>query len=70
MKSVEVTKAAFDVLIYQIKELTNERDEARRLYCVMAANVMYRSENKSTAEHIANEKNWDCYTTETQEETK
>ena len=53
-------------LIEQIKILTTERDEARRMYCVMAANVMYRSENKSTAEHIANEKNWNCYTMETQ----
>jgi hypothetical protein len=51
-------------------KLRRERDEARRMYCVMAANVMYKSENKSTAEHIANEKNWDCYKTETQEETK
>ena len=44
-----------------IIKLILERDTARRMYCVMAANVMYRSENKSTAEHIANEKNWDCY---------
>ena len=45
----------------QISKLTNERDTARRMYCVMAANVMYKSENKLTAEHIANDKNWDCY---------
>lgn len=43
------------------KKLTDERDEARRLYCVMAANVMYKSQNKLTAEHIANDKNWDFY---------
>ena len=52
-----------------IIEFSKERDEARRMYCVMAANVMYKSDNKSTAEHIADSKNWDCYTTETQEET-
>lgn len=38
-----------------------ERDEARRLYCVMAANVMYKSNERVTAEHVANCKNWDCY---------
>lgn len=38
-----------------------ERDEARRLYCVMAANVMYKSKDKLTAKHVANNMNWDCY---------
>lgn len=52
-------------VIDEINRLHNERDEARRLYCVMAANVMYKSENKSTAEHIANYKNWDCYESDT-----
>ena len=45
----------------QIEKLTHERDEARRMYCHMAGQVMYRSYNKSTAEHIANNRNWDCY---------
>ena len=45
----------------EINKLQNERDEARRMYCVMAANVLYRSENKDTAEHVANNRNWDCY---------
>jgi hypothetical protein len=53
-----------------IIELGTERDEARKMYCVMAAQHMYKSDNKSTAEHIADSKNWDCYKTETQEETK
>ena len=44
-----------------IIKLIFERDEARRMYCHMAAQVMYRSENKSTAEHVANNMNWDCY---------
>jgi len=48
-------------LLEQIQRLRKERDEARRMYCHMAGQVMYRSYNKSTAEHIANEKNWDCY---------
>ena len=70
MKSVTLTKAAFDFFIHQIKQLTNERDEARRMYCDITARRVYKSDNKSTAEHIADSKNWDCYTTETQEETK
>jgi hypothetical protein len=45
----------------QITKLTHERDEARRMYCHMAGQVMYRSYNKSTAEHVADNKNWDCY---------
>lgn len=45
----------------QISKITNERDEARRMYCVMAANVMYQSKNNLTTKHIANYHNWDCY---------
>jgi hypothetical protein len=45
----------------QIAKLRKERDEARRMYCHMAGQVMYRSYNKSTAEHVANNMNWDCY---------
>ena len=45
----------------QISKITNERDEARRMYCVMAANVMYKSNNKLTAKHIAYSNDWDCY---------
>lgn len=48
-------------LLDQIKILTTERDEARRMYCVAGAKVMYKSDNKSTWEHIANNRNWDCY---------
>jgi len=48
-------------LTEQIKTLTTERDEARRMYCVMSAQHMYKSDNTSTAEHIADSKNWDCY---------
>lgn len=53
-----------------IINISKERDEARRMYCVMAAQHMYKSDNKFTAEHIADTKNWDCYKTETQEEIK
>jgi len=47
--------------IDEIERLRDERDEARRMYCHMAGQVMYRSYNKSTAEHIANNRSWDCY---------
>ena len=45
----------------QLEKLTHERDKARRMYCVMAANVMYQSKNNLTTEHIADYHNWDCY---------
>lgn len=69
MKLVTITKASFDLVLFEITKLTRERDEARRMYCVMAANVMFKSSNKSTAEFMADIKNWDCYKTETQKET-
>ena len=53
-----------------IIKLSKERDEVRRMYCVMASGVLYKSTEKITAEHIADSKNWDCYKTETQEETQ
>lgn len=56
-----VTKAAFDVLVYQIRELTNERDEARRLHCHMSAQFLYKSVELDTAKHVAKNKGWDCY---------
>lgn len=40
-----------------VSELTTQRDEARRLYCVFASNV----EQKVTAEHIASQWGWDCF---------
>jgi predicted RNase H-like nuclease (RuvC/YqgF family) len=40
-----------------VSELTTQRDEARRLYCVFAANV----EQKVDAQHIASQWGWDCY---------
>lgn len=54
-------RTAMTEMSEQITKLRNERDEARRMYCVMAAQHMYKSDNKSTAEHIADSKNWDCY---------
>ena len=61
----EVTKAAFDVLVFQIKQLIKERDEARRLHCHMSAQFMYKSVELDTAKHVANSKGWDCYEKET-----
>jgi hypothetical protein len=40
-----------------VSELTTQRDEARRLYCVFAANV----EQKVDAQHIASQWGWDCF---------
>jgi DNA repair exonuclease SbcCD ATPase subunit len=40
-----------------VSELTTQRDEARRLYCVFASNV----EQNVTAEHIASQWGWDCF---------
>ncbi len=57
-----------DAAIETIERLVNERDTARRMYCVMAAQHMYKSDNKCTAEHIANNMNWDCYTNYTSQE--
>jgi hypothetical protein len=64
---MRISKLAWEKASYQLRK---ERDLVRRMYCHMAAQVMYKSDNKSTAEHIADSKNWDCYKTETQEETK
>lgn len=50
-----------------IAKLINERDEARRMYCKAGAVLMYKSYGKSSAEHIAESKGWDCYK---KEETK
>ena len=61
MKSVTLTKAAFDVLIHQIKQLTNERDEARRLYCHVTAKDIYHLATSANCIHVANSKNWDCF---------
>ena len=61
----EVTKAAFDVLVFQIKQLIKERDEARRLHCHMSAQFMYKSVELDTAKHVANSKGWDCFEKET-----
>jgi len=60
------TMSDLDLII----KLSKERDEVRRMYCVMASGVLYKSTEKITAEHIADSKNWDCYKTETQEETQ
>jgi hypothetical protein len=44
-------------LQHTVSELTTQRDEARRLYCVFAANV----EQKVDAQHIASQWGWDCF---------
>jgi hypothetical protein len=51
----------------QIEKLTNERNRARRMYCFVAAQIMYKSNKKITAEHVANNMGWDCFN---KEETK
>ena len=51
-----------------INELIIERDSARRGYCYMSAKVMYKSTQKITAEHVANNMNWDCFTNYTSQE--
>lgn len=52
-----VTKAAFDVLIFQIRELTNERDEARREVCNWSVGVGL----KATSQAVAEGRGWDCF---------
>ena len=42
-------------------QLRKERDEARRLYCHMSAQLMYKSVSIDTAKHVAANKNWDCF---------
>jgi predicted RNase H-like nuclease (RuvC/YqgF family) len=44
-------------LQHTVSELTTQRDEARRLYCVFASNV----EQKVDAQHIASQWGWDCF---------
>ena len=58
----EVTKAAFRVLVLQIKQLTEERDEARREVCNWSVGVGL----KATSQAVAEERGWDCYEKETQ----
>ena len=53
----EVTKAAFNVLVLQIKQLTEERDEARREVCQWSS----ESDKKFTPEEDADLRKWDCY---------
>lgn len=58
----EVTKAAFAALIFQIKELTKERDEARREFCDLCAPEW----GLPSPQWLAKDKGWDCYKEETQ----
>lgn len=59
----EVTKAAFRVLVFQIKQLTKERDEARREVCrLLDKDSEFRVPNEITAKR----KGWDCFEKETQ----
>ena len=48
-----------------IATLRRERDEARRMYCYMSAQFMYKSVELDTAKHVAKNKGWDCYENET-----
>ena len=42
----------------QISKITNERDEARRLYCSVVENSR---PNGTAAEDVAKRIGWDCY---------
>ena len=66
MKSVTLTKAAFDDLIFQITELTKVRDETRRMFCHLSAKH-YCHFDKRSVKDIADVLGWDCYK---KEETK
>ena len=64
----EVTKAVFRVLVLQIKQLTEERDEAlsqrdaeRREYCELCAPEW----GLPSPQWLAKDKGWDCYEKET-----
>jgi len=46
-------------LQHTVSELTTQRDEARRLYCVFAANVEQKV--GVGAQHIASRWGWDCF---------
>jgi hypothetical protein len=46
-------------LQHTVSELTTQRDEARRLYCVFAANVEQTAGRG--AQHIASQWGWDCF---------
>jgi hypothetical protein len=46
-------------LQHTVSELTTQRDEARRLYCVFAANVEQKV--GVGAQHIASQWGWDCF---------
>ena len=46
-------------------KLRRERDEARRLHCHMSAQFLYKSVALDTAKHVANNKGWDCYSSDT-----
>ena len=54
----EVTKAGFAALIFKIKELTKERDEARKMYCSVVENSRPHG---TSAEDVAKSIGWDCY---------
>lgn len=45
----------------QISKLTKERDEARRMYCYMAAKDIYHRSAGGNYENVANNLGWDCY---------
>lgn len=65
MSDVIITKREFEFLALNIKQLTEERDEARRLHCHMSAQFLYKSVELDTAKHVANNKGWDCFEKET-----
>lgn len=50
----------------QIKNLTNERDTARRLYCSVVENSRPHG---TSAEDVAKSMDWDCYKKEVLNET-
>jgi len=45
----------------EIERLRNERDEARRLYCIAFQEITENLGEKNTTESIAEEMGWDCF---------
>ena len=48
-------------LVAKCEELTRERDEARRLYCIAFQEITENLGEKNTTESIAEEMGWDCF---------
>ena len=45
----------------ELNEVTNQRDEARRMYCVLESQDIYHRTAGATCKTVANNLKWDCY---------